>query len=81
MARRQVIVQLDDDLVSALDELAARLGVSRSELLRRGARGVLDAERTRHLEAKHLDAYRRMPQDPLLTESLRRLASEDAASW
>ncbi len=33
MARRQVLVQLDDDTVEQLDELAERLSVSRSELL------------------------------------------------
>lgn len=71
-------MQLDDDLVTELDALAGRLGVSRSELLRRGARGVLEAERTRYLEARHADTYRRMPQDPQLTESLLRLATEEA---
>jgi metal-responsive CopG/Arc/MetJ family transcriptional regulator len=39
MARRQVLVQLDDDLVRRLDAAAQRLEVSRSELLRRGALG------------------------------------------
>ena len=43
MARRQVLVQLDDDLVARLDALAARRKVSRSELLRRGALAVLEA--------------------------------------
>src|SRR4051794_7390140 len=36
MARREVLVQLDDDLVNRLDALAAELDTSRSELLRRG---------------------------------------------
>lgn len=37
MARRQVLVQLDDATVDRLDVLAEQLSVSRSELLRRGA--------------------------------------------
>ncbi|MGH9893143.1 MAG: ribbon-helix-helix protein, CopG family [bacterium] len=40
MARREVLVQLDDDLVARLDALAQRVEVSRSELLRRGALAV-----------------------------------------
>src|SRR3712207_3939810 len=43
MARREVLVQLDDDLVGQLDALAERAGTSRSELLRRGALAVLQA--------------------------------------
>jgi len=34
MARKEVLVQLDDELVRRLDALAARLGTSRSELVR-----------------------------------------------
>ncbi|MCP3933892.1 MAG: ribbon-helix-helix protein, CopG family, partial [Actinomycetia bacterium] len=45
MARREVLVQLDDDLVEQLDALATDLGTNRSELMRRGAQAVLDAER------------------------------------
>ncbi|NQY58197.1 MAG: ribbon-helix-helix protein, CopG family, partial [Ilumatobacteraceae bacterium] len=33
MARREVLVQLDDDLVERLDALAADLGTNRSELM------------------------------------------------
>jgi len=35
---------LDDDLVERLDLLAADLGTNRSELLRRGAQAILEAE-------------------------------------
>jgi metal-responsive CopG/Arc/MetJ family transcriptional regulator len=41
MARKQVLVQLDDELVARLDEVAARRGVSRSELVRRGALALI----------------------------------------
>src|SRR6266540_4022201 len=43
MARKEVLVQLDDELVRRLDALAAKAGISRSELLRRGAIAVLEA--------------------------------------
>ena len=81
MARREVLVQLDDDLVEQLDALAADLGTNRSELLRRGAHAVLDAER---LTAADLDlqaAYRRQPPDPALVQSARRLAAATAPTW
>ena len=44
IARKQVLVQLDDALVEQLDRLARDLGTNRSELLRRGAQAVIDAE-------------------------------------
>ena len=63
MVRKQVLVQLDDELVAALDELAAEHGVSRSELLRRGAQAILDSAEMLRLEKQHVEAYRRHPQD------------------
>lgn len=61
MARRQVLVQLDDDLVAALDAEAARGGFSRSELIRRGARRILEDARIEELERRHEEGYRRVP--------------------
>ncbi len=43
VGRREVLVQLDDELVGRLDELARQQGTNRSELLRRGAAAVLEA--------------------------------------
>lgn len=81
MPRKQVLVQLDDELVERLDQLATRLNVSRSELLRRGALAVLDADRLATADRELVAAYRRTPQDPLLTESARRLAAETTPEW
>lgn len=81
MSRKQVLVQLDDDLVERLDELAGRLDVSRSELLRRGALAVIDAHRLAGADAALVEAYRRVPQDPMLVESARRLAAETTPEW
>jgi len=64
MARREVLVQLDDELVSRLDTLAAKAGTSRSELLRRGAVAVLEAAELAEADQQLVDAYRRQPQDP-----------------
>jgi len=81
MSRKQVLVQLDDDLVERLDQLAERLDVSRSELLRRGAIAVLDAHRLSEADRELIEAYRRTPQDPALVEAAQRLAAETAPEW
>ncbi len=62
VARRQVLVQLDDALVDALDARAAAAEVSRSELIRRAI-----ADHLRDLEWAEADelavgSYRRSPE-------------------
>jgi len=81
VARREVLVQLDDELVAGLDEVARRRGVSRSELLRQGALAVLAADELAAADAGLQQAYRRQPQDPVLVDTARRLASETASAW
>lgn len=81
MARKEVLVQLDDDLVRRLDALAADRGVSRSELLRRGALAVLDAAEIVESDRRLVAAYRRRPQDPAVVVAAARLAAETAPEW
>lgn len=81
MARREVLVQLDDDLVARLDELAARLGTNRSELLRRGAHAVISAQDLALADQEMVAAYQRQPNDPALIRSARRLAAATAPAW
>jgi metal-responsive CopG/Arc/MetJ family transcriptional regulator len=81
MARREVLVQLDDDLVSRLDALAQRAGTSRSELLRRGALAVLRAAELAEADQQLIEAYRRQPQDPTIVAAAARLAAENAPAW
>lgn len=81
MARREVLVQLDDDLVDRLDRLAKAEGTTRSDLLRRGAAAVLDAAEQLKADRKLRDAYRRIPQDPALVTSAQKLASQTAPEW
>ena len=81
MARRQVIVQLDDELVERLDRLADELGTSRSDLLRRGATAVLAAADEAGADRELRAAYQRQPQDPALVESARRLAADVVPEW
>jgi metal-responsive CopG/Arc/MetJ family transcriptional regulator len=81
MARREVLVQLDDDLVERLDELAVDLGTNRSELMRRGAHAVLEAEALATADRQLRSAYQRQPVDPALVQSARRLAARTAPAW
>ena len=64
-----------------LDELAGRLGVSRSKLLRRGALAVLEADTLAEADRTLVAAYRRQPQDAAIVASARRLAVETAPRW
>jgi metal-responsive CopG/Arc/MetJ family transcriptional regulator len=81
MPRREVLVQLDDALVEQLDELAKRSEVSRSELLRRGALIVLQADEMARADERLSEGYTKYPSDPLLLEASRRLAAETAPEW
>lgn len=81
MARREVLVQLDDELVARLDELAQRTEVSRSELLRRGAMAVLEAYEWARADARLVEAYTKQPPDAALLEASRRLAAETVPEW
>lgn len=81
MGRREVLVQLDDDLVTRLDQLASERGTSRSELLRRGAVAVLDAADLRGADEELQAAYRRIPQDPDVVHMAARLAAATMPEW
>lgn len=81
MARREVLVQLDDDLVDRLDKLARSRGTNRSELIRRGAQAVIDADDQAVADRDLVDAYRRLPPDPVLVLSAKRLAARTAPAW
>jgi metal-responsive CopG/Arc/MetJ family transcriptional regulator len=81
MARREVLVQLDDQLVAQLDEIAAERGTSRSELLRRGAIAVIQAEENQRADAALRASYRWQPQDPAIVAVAERLATENSPKW
>lgn len=81
MTRMQVLVQLDDDLVLRLDRLARDLSVSRSELLRRGARAVLEAADLVEADEALIEAYLTYPQDPSIVVAASRLAATMVPEW
>jgi metal-responsive CopG/Arc/MetJ family transcriptional regulator len=81
MARREVLVQLDDELVGKLDEIATRTAVSRSELLRRAALAIIEADEWAQADRRLVEGYTKYPPDPVLLETSRRLAAENAPEW
>lgn len=81
VGRREVLVQLDDDLVDRLDRLADDQGTNRSELLRRGAAAVLQAAELAAADRQLQEAYRRVPQDPAVVAAAARLAARIAPEW
>jgi len=81
MARREVLVQLDDDLVGRLDEIASRTSVSRSELLRRAAQAVIEADEWAQADERLIEGYTKHPPDPVLFYVSRRPATENVPKW
>lgn len=63
VGRRQVLVQLNDELLAHLDERAARLGQSRSELIRRALEREVRSERKRAIDRQIVEGYQRKPPD------------------
>ena len=62
MARRQTLVQLNDELLEFLDRRAARDGRSRSQLIREAIEQYLRDEREAEIDRQIVEAYTRMPQ-------------------
>jgi metal-responsive CopG/Arc/MetJ family transcriptional regulator len=58
---KTVQMTLDDELVSAVDRTARRLGTTRSAFTREALRAALDRARVRELEDKHRKGYARKP--------------------
>ena len=61
MARKQVLVQLDDALVAELDAAAKADGISRSEAIRRAAHDWLDREEEREIDRAYERSYTEHP--------------------
>jgi uroporphyrinogen-III synthase len=76
VARKQVLVQLDDAQVAALDRLAERSDESRSELIRRAIDRYVEAVREAVADIRYAEAYERVPEDLDELAGLRALGAE-----
>jgi metal-responsive CopG/Arc/MetJ family transcriptional regulator len=63
VARKQVLVQLDDRLVERLDRLTGPMDASRSDLIRRAVNLWLDALDEAEADVRYAEAYKRIPDD------------------
>ena len=85
MARKQVLVQLSDELLKKLDELGRQTGQSRSAMVRDAVESYMARESKTEKDRRSLEGYKRIPDavDKDLTSlaewSLKR--SLDEESW
>jgi len=63
MARTQTLVQLSHELVALLDERAARLRRSRSDLIREALESFLVEDAEAEVSRRIVAGYERIPQD------------------
>ena len=82
MARQQVLLQIDDALLSLLDERAAAEHVSRSELVRRSLRTMLAAEEAASIDRAIARGYEAAPApEPSSLVRALAIASIEEESW
>lgn len=83
MARKQVLVQLSDELLTMLDRYARRRRVSRSQVIREAVESYTYDEREAEIDRSIVEAYTRIPQEPdpmaefFFLENMRALAEEE----
>jgi metal-responsive CopG/Arc/MetJ family transcriptional regulator len=63
MARAQTLVQLTDELLAALDQIAVATGRSRSELIREAIDRYLGSAAADEADRRIVDGYTRTPQE------------------
>lgn len=93
VARTQTLVQLNDDLVAALDEEAEREGTSRSAVVRQAITAFLAERQRSAIDAAIVEGYTRIPpgqldewgdleaqSDQLAREAMQRLDAEERAA-
>lgn len=64
MARKQVLIQLSDDLLVALDRQAEQRSVSRSQVVREAIELYTHDEREAEIDRQIVEGYTRIPQEP-----------------
>jgi predicted transcriptional regulator len=63
MARKQVLVQLNDDLLAKLDRAMSTSGQSRSQLVRAAIADYLEKFLEDDIDRQYVEAYTRHPPD------------------
>lgn len=63
MARAQTLVQLNDRLLAALDQYAAKVGRNRSEVIRSAIEQFLEESLEDDIDRAIVEGYRKIPQE------------------
>ena len=63
VTRKQILVQLTDDLVAVLDRQARRRSVSRSQVIREAIEQYTHDELEAEIDRQIVEAYARIPQE------------------
>lgn len=78
MGRTQTLVQLSDELLAMLDQRAAKLGRSRSELIREAIESYLGEDAEAEIDRQIVAGYRHTPaRDVWGASAARRLIEEE----
>lgn len=78
-ARKQVLMQLNEDLVSELDTWVAKTGRNRSDLAREALDDLLRKFRAADIDRRYIEAYTRFPPDDEFEAEHARASRENAA--
>lgn len=61
---KTVQMTLDEDLVTTVDKVAKKLGITRSAFTRQALYAAIEKIRSSELERKHQEGYKRKPVKP-----------------
>lgn len=79
----KIAISLDPSLLEAVDRVQRETGESRSAVIARAVRRLVDAEAQRRRMAEYVEAYRRAPESESDVAAARALARRSLAhaSW
>jgi len=66
--KKLIQVPIDEELLSALDSISKKHGLSRSELIREACRRYLRQEEYEQMDKLYEEGYKRKPEEPALGE-------------
>lgn len=67
--RTQVLVQLSDELIAVLDQMAVSMEKSRSELIREAVESYMAESVQSEIDRRIVDAYSQRPADDIWAEA------------
>lgn len=83
MAKKVIQVPVDEELLTALDQLSRKQRKARSELIRQACQSYLGQVESEELDRLYQQGYERLPEEPELGEAQIALAREvlSKESW